>query len=636
MFPTGFGFPRRGSSDLEARVVPAITGLTYQGGTLAVVCDNANDTVTITATAAGALRVNGAAVPGNPTLKTASAITVNGGAGNDTIDLSALIATPMVITLVGGPGDDKLFGTKGGDRLFGQAGIDDLVGHDGNDSLSGGADNDSLEGRAGNDTLNGNDGDDVLNGGAGDDALAGGAGDDTYEFANNNPFVAGDGGTDTVTEAAAGGSDTIDFTDFDRGQAAAVRGVTFDLASAAGQVLDRDANNKPVFTVKLAAPAEVENVTGSEFDDTLFGNAGANVIRGLGGDDTIDGRAGADRLSGGDGKDTVTGGSGNDVMAGGSDDDVFPFSNYADTATIFGGDGADRIDVRQGKLNASQLQATGVEIYQVTGAGTELVIDADIDTAFVAVRQGGTATLAGGKLKASNGVRVGDKSTLGGSGTVEGDVTNVGVVSPGGPGKVGQITVTGAYQQTGAGKLAIDLGDAADATKFDQLSVGGKLTLAGALDVTPVAGYQRPVTTAVENKGKDKKPGTFEGKPEGTVFVAGGKKFGITYKTGDVVLNLVGRADAAPRAVGDTYVALRNTPLDNPAASVLANDTDPDGDPLTAALVDGPVHGQITLRPDGTFVYVPDPGYAGPDHFTYVASDGQGLSEVVVVNLTVV
>ena len=55
---------------------------------------------------------------------------------------------------------------------------------------------------------------------------------------------------------------------------------------------------------------------------------------------------------------------------------------------------------------------------------------------------------------------------------------------------------------------------------------------------------------------------------------------------------------------------------------MLANDTDPDGDPLTAALVAGPTHGTLTLNPDGSFTYTPDPASSAPTRFTYRASDG--------------
>ena len=55
---------------------------------------------------------------------------------------------------------------------------------------------------------------------------------------------------------------------------------------------------------------------------------------------------------------------------------------------------------------------------------------------------------------------------------------------------------------------------------------------------------------------------------------------------------------------------------------MLANDTDVDGNPLTAALVADPAHGTLTLNADGSFTYTPTANYNGPDTFTYRATDG--------------
>ena len=55
---------------------------------------------------------------------------------------------------------------------------------------------------------------------------------------------------------------------------------------------------------------------------------------------------------------------------------------------------------------------------------------------------------------------------------------------------------------------------------------------------------------------------------------------------------------------------------------MLANDTDADGDPLTATLVSGPANGTLTLNADGSFVYTPNANFNGTDTFTYSVSDG--------------
>ena len=94
--------------------------------------------------------------------------------------------------------------------------------------------------------------------------------------------------------------------------------------------------------------------------------------------------------------------------------------------------------------------------------------------------------------------------------------------------------------------------------------------------------------------------------------------------------------DAAPVSVADAYGAVQDTPLVKSAANgVLANDTDLEGDPLSAILVAGPAHGSLTMNPDGSFVYVPTAGYHGADSFTYKATDGRATGNTVTVALTV-
>ena len=68
---------------------------------------------------------------------------------------------------------------------------------------------------------------------------------------------------------------------------------------------------------------------------------------------------------------------------------------------------------------------------------------------------------------------------------------------------------------------------------------------------------------------------------------------------------------------------------------MLANDSDPSGKPLTAALVAGPADGALTLNPNGSFSYTPKSGFYGADSFTYRDSDGTLQSNTATVALTV-
>lgn len=75
--------------------------------------------------------------------------------------------------------------------------------------------------------------------------------------------------------------------------------------------------------------------------------------------------------------------------------------------------------------------------------------------------------------------------------------------------------------------------------------------------------------------------------------------------------------------------------VDDGGNDVLANDTDADGDELSAAKVSNPSHGTVTLNSDGSFTYTPSGQYNGTDSFTYRANDGSLSSEVAVVSITV-
>ncbi|HND53284.1 MAG TPA: Ig-like domain-containing protein, partial [Pirellulaceae bacterium] len=92
----------------------------------------------------------------------------------------------------------------------------------------------------------------------------------------------------------------------------------------------------------------------------------------------------------------------------------------------------------------------------------------------------------------------------------------------------------------------------------------------------------------------------------------------------------------APVAGDDAYSTLEDAPLSIPAAGVLNNDRDADGDAISAELVAAPSHGNVVFNADGSFVYTPAAGYRGIDSFSYRASDGALTSNVANVAITVV
>jgi Big-like domain-containing protein/uncharacterized protein DUF4214 len=90
-----------------------------------------------------------------------------------------------------------------------------------------------------------------------------------------------------------------------------------------------------------------------------------------------------------------------------------------------------------------------------------------------------------------------------------------------------------------------------------------------------------------------------------------------------------------PSAADDSFTASSGQPLNVPAPGLLSNDSDADGDPLSAVLVQGPQHGSLQLAADGSFVYTPSPGYSGADQFTYRADDGVLQSPAATVAIQV-
>ncbi len=145
-----------------------------------------------------------------------------------------------------------------------------LMGTEWNDVLGGGKGSDVLFGLTGNDVLSGSDGDDRLISDGGNDTLIGGAGNDSM-----------DGGA---------GTDLVDYSDSGAGIA-----VTLNSSSQAGVAVGRAVEDYI---------RNVENVTGTAFDDRITGDSQVNVLRGGDGDDSLNGGAGKDKLYGGDGSDT--------------------------------------------------------------------------------------------------------------------------------------------------------------------------------------------------------------------------------------------------------------------------------------------------------------------------------------------
>lgn len=98
-------------------------------------------------------------------------------------------------------------------------------------------------------------------------------------------------------------------------------------------------------------------------------------------------------------------------------------------------------------------------------------------------------------------------------------------------------------------------------------------------------------------------------------------------------LNIVlTRINQAPVAIADSYTVSRGGTQEG---NVLENDSDGDGDPLTAVLVSGVLHGKLNFNTDGTFVYTHNGENVASDSFRYYATDGRSASRTVTVNIKI-
>ena len=110
----------------------------------------------------------------------------------------------------------------------------------------------------------------------------------------------------------------------------------------------------------------IENLTGSIYADTLWGDDGINELMGMDGNDVLQGYGGDDRLHGGNGNDTLAGmdgadmlngGAGADTMQGGTGDDTYYVDNGADDVIEVAGQGFDRV-----RTSTSYSLAPGSEV----------------------------------------------------------------------------------------------------------------------------------------------------------------------------------------------------------------------------------------------------------------------------------
>ncbi len=320
---------RSGNSleSLEPREVLSVSAVfNPTTGALAVSNDGA-DSIALGTNQSGEVTLNGAALvadvngtSANVAANSVTSLTVNGGDGDNSIDLSAVSKGRFNqlngITVNGGGGADNIIGSSLGDVINGG---------EGNDTVSGGRGRDVIDGGLGLDELSGGNQNDTLNGGGGADTLLGGNGDDSLNGQDDADSLAGGSGSDQLN-----GQDGVDTLNGGNGH---------------------------------------DSLNGGNEADWLFGGNGTDTALGEEGDDTLNGGNGGDHLEGGDGNDLVNGGTGTDFIEAGAGDDSVRGGQGNDT--IYAGAGNDTVN--SGAGDDLVFGGSGTDDLQNIGGGTDTV-----------------------------------------------------------------------------------------------------------------------------------------------------------------------------------------------------------------------------------------------------------------------
>jgi Ca2+-binding RTX toxin-like protein len=350
------------------------------------------------------------------------------------VTLDPGIAPTAPGSIVGGNGNDYLYGTSADDSIYGQAGNDNLYGLAGNDILDGGTGADVMAGGTGNDRyyvdnigdaiwewggqgdrdmvyasvsytvpvgvellsltgdagingfgndenneIHGNWAGNMLNGGAGNDTLMGGGGDDTLIGGVGDDWLEGNLGTDYLIGELG--------NDF------------YSVIDTGDMVIERPGEgiDTVLASVSYTLPDNVENLTITQFvgassgtgnglDNGIRGNDSANVLSGLAGNDWLSGLAGDDRLIGGTGQDQMDGGFGADT---------FVFTSLAETSFSAPDHIFNFVDNEGDKIDLSAIDAN------VNAAGDQAFIWIGNNNAF-------SDTMGAGQLRFNGGFVEGD------------------------------------------------------------------------------------------------------------------------------------------------------------------------------------------------------------------------------------
>ncbi|MGM0740843.1 MAG: calcium-binding protein, partial [Pseudomonadota bacterium] len=476
-----------------------------------------------------------------------------------------------------------------------------------------------IDGTDGADNLTGTDERDRIDAGPGDDRLSGGLGDDIYVFARGD-------GRDVIADAGDG-TDAIEISGYAPGDLDFTRdgrdGADLLIRFADTQDEIRILNGTQsgadrIEEIRFSESGDVlvvqaildQLLTGqaSDHDDLIEGNAAANVIEAGRGNDVIDGRGGNDRYvyrdgdgddrisdSGGDAADVLelpdlTPGQVRAVLRAGQDgsDLVLYFEQERDRVVLAGAldednGGVDRIEFADGTVWTREDMRAEVLGHTVTD-GADLMRGFAEDDIFAA--------------------SAGDDTMIGEAGADTYLVTR-------GAGD-DRISETHAGNDIDRVILADFVSSEASAVRLFKGS-----------DTVLISFATSDQTLTVENALSEGGEGIEE-----YVF-----SDGVVWSKADL---LAATENTAPVAQDDGYyTSVSGQDHIIRAAELLANDFDPDGNPITLIAVDGGPDGYAEINAEGNIVYRSAEGFTGPTQMRYTISDGQNGIATAAVDIRV-
>lgn len=341
-----------------------------------------------------------------------------------------------------------------------------------------------------------------------------------------------------------------------------------------------------------AAGVDPAETTGSEADDIIAAPGSDRQV--------IDAGAGNDSVTGGEAGDTLDGGEGDDRLAGGAGNDTYYVDSSGDVVVETEGGGVDTV-----YSTVDMLVPVNVEALYLAGA------------ARVATGGDGDETLVGNETDNILGGEAGDDTLVGGPGD---DALS------GGTGGDRYVYTPGDGFDT--------IFDDGDADGIDTLVLNRGVTIDN-IAVWRLAGRPDDILLELDSGGRILILGYAQ--DEGAIeHVAFGD--GAVWSAADLIAHAAQApflANQAPDLKDDLSYIVQSTQLTIPAAALLENDGDFEGDALHIVALQGVSNANVFLDADGNIAFWVADGFEGTAEFRYTAADSQGATSTADVAIYV-